>query len=406
MSMQKALVDKEANIELAYIDSGPVPGDTYTTLVCVHGHTYHAQTFSRLPPLAPRHNLRIIALNRRDYTGSTPFSPAELADLTGSSEPAHTRFLQARGAEIARFLVRMVVEKNLPRASADGKSGGLALLGWSLGNLTTMAFVSNLDTYPREVLETLEPYLRTFFMYELPDNSLGHPAPEGGFHPYEDPSIPDRMRGIVFGTWASSYYVHPTYASNSNSNSSSSSSSNSTDRSLAALEQRAPKRTARGRRACTLDTLTPDELLACVDPTPDARSERPLWRLPLAVLRAQTHRVLVLSPTFSPSLSPSSSFSQPAAANTGPLLPALKIRVVYGLASPWTVQWETWALERECTERAAATAATLAEGQDQDMCVGLQVRPIKFVPVKDANHFLHWDDAETFLRVCSEGIRN
>ncbi|THH03872.1 hypothetical protein EW145_g5939 [Phellinidium pouzarii] len=377
MPMQTAQVSENDNIQLAYIDSGPIPGDTYTTLVCVHGHSYHAQNFSRLFPLAQKYNLRIFALNRRDYTGSTPYTRAELDTLTGSDEDARLQFLKARGLEIARFLVWVITEKKIPQISADGTSGGLAVLGWSLGNVTTMAFLSYLSTYPQEVIETLGPFLRTFFIYELPGNSLGFPEPEGRYHALEDNTVQERMRGIIFGQWVSSYYAHPAYTSDP--------PIPAQDRSITSLQIRVPKKPY---RTCTLDTLTPRDLLTSVDIAPGTRSERPLWRLPNSLLLAQTCGALFLGPRTSSSQLDMASEHDGVGGST--LLPAIKVRVIYGHASLWTVQWETWALEKEC-------AKWEAESQS--------LRPIKFIPVKDANHFLHWDDAETFLNICVEGIR-
>lgn len=41
--MQKARID-ENGTELAYLDSGaPLNSENYSTLVIVHGHTYHAR---------------------------------------------------------------------------------------------------------------------------------------------------------------------------------------------------------------------------------------------------------------------------------------------------------------------------------------------------------------------------
>ena len=73
--------------------------------------------------------------------------------------------MKARGLELARFLVWVIKDQKIPPASEDGKTGGLALLGWSLGNITTMAFLGNLKSYPEDIVETLEPYLRTFLIY-------------------------------------------------------------------------------------------------------------------------------------------------------------------------------------------------------------------------------------------------
>ena len=123
-----------------------------------------SEIFSKLFPAAQTHNLRIIALNRRDYVGSTPYSPAELSVLTAGDDE-HFAFLHARGLEIARFLVYVVKELKIPPVSADKKEGGLAVLGWSLGNVTTLAFLSYLKTYPSEVIQALNSYLRSFFLF-------------------------------------------------------------------------------------------------------------------------------------------------------------------------------------------------------------------------------------------------
>ena len=126
---------------------------------------YIVENFSRLLPLAAKHNLRVIAYNRRDYTPSSPFNDAELAAVNGTEDAAHKAFLKDRGLEMAQFLSWIVREKKIPKASADGKAGGLALMGWSLANVFTVAFMKHLASYPKDVLETLEPYFRTFFLY-------------------------------------------------------------------------------------------------------------------------------------------------------------------------------------------------------------------------------------------------
>ena len=85
--------------------------------------------------------------------------------LNDNDDLAHKAFLRDRGLETAYFLKWIIDEMKIPRASEDGKAGGLALMGWSLGNATTIAFLRYLKTYPSELVAALEPYLRTFFIY-------------------------------------------------------------------------------------------------------------------------------------------------------------------------------------------------------------------------------------------------
>ena len=125
--------------------------------------------FSRLLPVASKHNARVIALNCRDYVHSTPFSDAELGVLAGQDEDAHSQFLRERGLEIAKFLYYVITELEVTRRASSGgnatSSGGLVLMGWSLGNLFTVAFIAHLSTYPPEVTMTLEPYLKSLVIY-------------------------------------------------------------------------------------------------------------------------------------------------------------------------------------------------------------------------------------------------
>lgn len=108
-----------------------------------------------------------MALNRRDYVGSTLFTPEELSQLNSLDPQQHKTFLKARGLEIAHFLGWIIREQNIPKASEDGSSGGVALLGWSAGNITTLAFLRHLDSYPSEVVAALEPYVRTNILYGM-----------------------------------------------------------------------------------------------------------------------------------------------------------------------------------------------------------------------------------------------
>ena len=60
-------------------------------------------------------------------------------------------------AVLATFM-RTFVEKKIPR------SGGIAIIGWSIGNLTTMLF-SDPDVIERETKTFLEAYLKVIILY-------------------------------------------------------------------------------------------------------------------------------------------------------------------------------------------------------------------------------------------------
>ena len=97
--------------------------------------------------------------------GSTPFSDEELAPLKEKDETLHEKYLYKRGLEIAQFLSFLVKTEHLYPKKTGQDIGGIILTGWSLGNSTAFAFLAYLDKYPKEVIQTIEPYLKSFFSY-------------------------------------------------------------------------------------------------------------------------------------------------------------------------------------------------------------------------------------------------
>ena len=155
------------NKDIYYLDSGPIQNETYVTLFLLHGHTFYSPIFNRLIPLAPKYNIRIVAITRRDYSGSAPYTSAELEVIMHGDTAAKTGFLQARALEIASFLEKFTQENNLPQSSPDGKQGGIALLGWSLGNVLALSVVGLAQHFPRGLQDNLDPYLRRLVLYGI-----------------------------------------------------------------------------------------------------------------------------------------------------------------------------------------------------------------------------------------------
>lgn len=120
--------------------------------------------FQKVMSLAPKYGLRIVAINRRDHPGSTPFTPAELQVLASGTDEEKGSFVRARGLELATFADNFIKQNNLPPISEDGKGGGIALLGWSLGSTVTLACVANIDSLPAEVQSRFKLYLRAHIL--------------------------------------------------------------------------------------------------------------------------------------------------------------------------------------------------------------------------------------------------
>lgn len=65
LELKKAKID-DADTDFAYIDSGPPPGDTYITLVIVHGFMYTSREYML-------YNLSHIPFNSSSRSLASPF---------------------------------------------------------------------------------------------------------------------------------------------------------------------------------------------------------------------------------------------------------------------------------------------------------------------------------------------
>jgi pimeloyl-ACP methyl ester carboxylesterase len=110
---------------------------------------------------AHQNDLRVILWNRRDYRGSTKYTDAELEDLKEGRKVFQDRL----AIQLAWFLEHFIKQKGTPKLSADRKSGGFILMGWSLGNVTTLSLLSDPDAIPKPLYEIVEPYLMSIVLY-------------------------------------------------------------------------------------------------------------------------------------------------------------------------------------------------------------------------------------------------
>ena len=99
-------------------------------------------------------------MNRRDYPGSTNYTDDNLKDLN----EGNVSFMERLGAEVAH-LVWFAETQNIPKISADGKSGGFSVMGWSMGNATSMAVLGCPEFVGQAAYTRLEPYLRQLILY-------------------------------------------------------------------------------------------------------------------------------------------------------------------------------------------------------------------------------------------------
>ncbi|GJE91915.1 alpha/beta hydrolase [Phanerochaete sordida] len=207
--MRELVVDDEGT-KLAYIDSD-VPSTAeqgYITIFAIHGAAFTSHVFDRVMDIAPQHGVRFVAINRRDYPGSSPLSRSDLEALSSESADAKAAFLRARGVEFATFICRFAAQHNIPAASPVGKSGGFAVLGWSLGCAFAHATVSHFDTLPAGPKEYFSQNLRGLILFEPPTVAIGAPHPPGAWSPHIDTTLTPPQRAGLFTHWVSAYFAH------------------------------------------------------------------------------------------------------------------------------------------------------------------------------------------------------
>ena len=122
--------------------------------------------------LAPEHHLRLIAVNMRDYPGSTPNTKEELEDLGNSDPQRQAKYIKSAALQIGTFVAKAITLLSLPAPSSDKDVGGVTVLGWSSGTLYMSSLLAHAADLPKEDKVLLEKYLRTVVMFGVSVPSL------------------------------------------------------------------------------------------------------------------------------------------------------------------------------------------------------------------------------------------
>lgn len=122
----------------------------------------YAGVFKKLFPIAKEHGFRIIGIHRRDYSPTTALTEDEVKLLHEGSD-GQKEWLRQRGVELAKFLHNFIDKNSIPPTQGEN-SGGLAVVGWSLGTIMVQAMISNLDSLPQSVLKDLSGHLHTVIL--------------------------------------------------------------------------------------------------------------------------------------------------------------------------------------------------------------------------------------------------
>lgn len=163
------------DVQFFFHDTGaPLNIDNYTTLVLVHGHTFHGSewlvssipnltihqgVFQRLFSPAVSRGVRIICINRREYPGSTPHTKEELHVYASGSETERQQLLHDAGVDLALCLDAVIQQCALSAV------GGVALCGLSLGNTFVLAAVASIAYLPPQSQERLAQFVKCIIMW-------------------------------------------------------------------------------------------------------------------------------------------------------------------------------------------------------------------------------------------------
>ncbi|GJE91055.1 hypothetical protein PsYK624_072030 [Phanerochaete sordida] len=300
-------------------------------------------------PVASTHGLRIITMNGRDYRGSTPYTDEELADMTSPGVDVQASAVRRWGREVALFLAYICQTLRIPAATTvdtGTKAGGLVFIAWSLSGMAILSMLGDPQTLGKELPHTLTPYLRKIVLYDSPCIIYGI-VPEIGLRsPHADPNIPTEKQADAAADWLSSYY--PPLAEDQPI----------TAEALQAHSTALP-------RTPTLRTLSSDKFKRTVDMQVSSR----------ALLIMGTDEGI------------RKRHARVAFFDADAVLPDVDILALSCDQSAWLNTW------------GAKVFLDMAEEAAER---GKRKRRAAFLRVRNANHFVHWDEPERMVRLFAE----
>ena len=102
--------------------------------------------------------MRIISVNRREYPGSSPYSPEELTAVLDGTEAERANLLEQQGRDLELLVDGLIEELLIPQA------GGIALVGRSMGTIFALSLISSTETLPAATKVRLSNFVHTVIM--------------------------------------------------------------------------------------------------------------------------------------------------------------------------------------------------------------------------------------------------
>lgn len=286
-------------------------------------------------------------------------------------------FFRAEGTGIAAFLVKFATEQRIPLADQHTRTGGIALIGWSLGGIHAMAMLAYLDELPEDTQVILQKYLHTILCHgKTPVQPFTPISPSQALMRLSDasalalgiPNTPkhnvdiwfetdDRKRFDAFFDWATAHYIHRSVTSENLDDLEFNNPSSDVPRSLHELSY--------ARRAEYTD-LEAFSFTGC---------DGKLLFCDTTMFAALTKRAL---------------FDKPRAEKS----PDVRVRYMSSGTSGGALIWALWMLRKYADDPPKALYGSDAE----------KARDIKFITQTEGNHFVFWDDPEKAIQQYSVAI--
>lgn len=174
-------------------------------------------------------------------------------------------------------------------------------------------------------------------MSECSYTTLGYPITAGSYHPLADTTVEPEAKHAIFQEWVSSFFDHPDVHGGS----------------ITDLQLRAP---TPAKRPSTHSTFSEAEVKEITDASAAVRSEAAIYgQDAVPQLRANFHR---------------SVFDAGLAAK---YLPELQVKIIYCFQTIWSIPWGIHEIKKT---------------QEHLKNEGSKTRPVQFVSVENANHFV------------------
>ncbi|KAI0072578.1 hypothetical protein K474DRAFT_1711475 [Panus rudis PR-1116 ss-1] len=399
-------VDEKGTV-LYYEDSGAPANrnNVYTTVIIVHGTNWNGGVFRKVLPLGSEHNLRVITVNQRDYTASTPPSASELAQLTSQSPRERLQYLKDRAKEIAKFVLWIITNENLPPPDANHSGGGRAeggvsLVAWSSGNHLLLPFLAlGGDFLSPQEQSLMGKYLRSYVMFDSPPDTsgisppiLGDPntTPANNYTVLEDPEV-----AKAYGALASSYFTHsPTVLGALQTIST---SSHPFDNPVSVTDADILK-----GLAVVPDTSLPPSITGMPEGMAEPVESLTRSQIPVVLIGEGIYTYTRQRALFGDANTAGLDIGEDVGGN-GLWLPHVKMEIVSCGRGSAICVWNVWKLYGLIRDRVVGSASQGSANSGGGQSTGTAtssaiVRPVHFHLWKDFNHFPHWDHPQEFIK--------